>query len=699
MTLLDFTYIFQWWFLLASIGVIFLPLTTLIFQNFFDRGYIFSKILGVLILSYSIWLLANLRILSFQTVYILVLLFGFLIINIYLTYRQRLFLVLSRSWKFFLLEEIMFFTGLTFWAFIRAHEPSIHGLEKFMDFGFINSILRTEFFPPKDLWLSGETINYYYFGHLIEALLTKLSFLKPEVTFNLMIATIFAFTFTCSFSIGANLWHFFSHKDSGPASQGEQARMTIKIILCGLLAAILVSLAGNIHPIYTFFENYSTENPVPFWQLKPKFNFDGYWYPNATRFIPLTIHEFPLYSFVVADLHGHVFNIPIVLLIVALIISIYFKEKTHFGYYLLFGFLIALMLMTNVLDGPIYLLLFSLIMIFRHKYYAFKPILLVILISINFSLPFWLNFKPFSQGIGIICAPDFLVSLGKVGPFLFEGSHCARSPFWMLVILYGFFYFVFYGFFFKIRKQITSADNLILLLMLFASILILIPEIFYVKDIYPAHYRANTVFKFGFQAFIVLSLASSFMIFRIYHNIRWHLPLILNSIFLILLLSLILIYPYFAIRSYYGELKTYSGLDGLNYLTNQYPSDYSAILWIKNNIKSQDVILEAVGESYTDYARISSNTGLPTVIGWPVHEWLWRGSPDEGTKRQEEVKSIYEDTDLFLTQNLIKKYDIKYIFIGTLEKQKYPALQEDKFSTLGQIVFQDGESKLYQLNL
>ena len=706
MTLLDFSYILQWWILFAVISAIFLPLTILIFHNYFDKGYIFSKILGTVLISYSIWILSSLKLLPFQTGNIIFILIVFSLINVYLLYKQRLLSTFQRKWKIFLFEEILFFLGLTFWSFIRAHEPSIHGLEKFMDFGFINSISRSEYFPPKDLWLSGENINYYYFGHLYTALLTKISFLDPKVTYNLMVATLFGLTFTCSFSIGTNLWYFFTRKRHPELISGSFVEMpdqvrndgkSYKIFIAGLLAAILVSFAGNLHSIYSLFENYSTESPVPFWQLKPDFNFSGYWYPNATRFIPLTIHEFPIYSFVVSDLHGHALDIPIVLFTIALLICIYFNEKVRSMYFILFGFLIGLMLMTNVLDGPIYLLLISLVLLFKYKLKSIKLVLLVTFLSVLFSLPFWLNFKPFGQGIGVLCSPQFLVEIGKLGSFLFEANHCSRSPFWMLTILYGFFYIIFYGYYAKIRKQISPSDNLALIFTLFATLLILIPELFYIKDIYPAHYRANTVFKFGFQAFIVLSLVSSFMVIRIYHQLKWKLPITLYSLLFIPVLLLVLIYPYFAIRSYYGSLNNYSGLDGLNYLTNQYPTDYTAILWIKNNIKGQGVILEAVGESYTDYARISSNTGLPTVLGWPVHEWLWRGSPDEGTKRSAEIKSIYEEADLMHTQELLNRYNVSYVFIGTLERQKYPNIAEEKFNNLGQIIYDEGSTKIYQL--
>src|SRR5690606_25470567 len=87
-------------------------------------------------------------------------------------------------------------------------------------------------------------------------------------------------------------------------------------IFSGILSAFLVTLGGNLHTIYSFFQSYDVDNPSPFWKLNllplDKFGTE-YWYPNATRFIQNTIHEFPSYSFVVSDLHGHVLDIPTVL--------------------------------------------------------------------------------------------------------------------------------------------------------------------------------------------------------------------------------------------------------------------------------------------------------------------------------------------------------------------------------------------------
>src|SRR5438445_13348257 len=133
-----------------------------------------------------------------------------------------------------------------------------------------------------------------------------------------------------------------------------------------MLSAVLLTFGGNLLIIYAFFKSYCNDNPVPLLQLPflPNSFPNGYWYPNATRFIYHTIHEFPMYSFVVSDLHGHVLDIPFVLLTFAVLLALF--AKFHFkilsSKYLLLtsifiGFLLAIMYMTNAWDGLMYFLL------------------------------------------------------------------------------------------------------------------------------------------------------------------------------------------------------------------------------------------------------------------------------------------------------------------------------------------------------
>ena len=224
MLLSDLSSIFTWWIVLLLIGGAFLPLTTLLFSQFLDRGYVFSKILGMLLLSYTLFLFGSLKFLPFTQTAIIVVLGGFIGLNVWILRKNKLKLrdIFRSSWKIFALEELLFLGTLTFWSYIRAHEPSIHGLEKYMDQGFVNSILRSDYFPPKDMWYTSLPINYYYFGHLVTAVLTKLSGITPFITYNLMMATLFALLFTGAFSIGINL---ISMVKRGVAGEGAPHRV------------------------------------------------------------------------------------------------------------------------------------------------------------------------------------------------------------------------------------------------------------------------------------------------------------------------------------------------------------------------------------------------------------------------------------------------------------------------------------------
>ena len=716
----DLFYILKWWIFLLGIGLIFFPLTNSLFKNFFDRGYIFSKTIGIAVISYIIFLLGITHLIQFNRFSIILLCIIFLIVSFFVV-KKKIVKIDKKTFVIISFQEILFLVSLIFWSYIKSFQPDIHGLEKFMDYGFINSILRSNYFPPTDMWFPPHSINYYYFGHLVTAMLIKLTAVPNFIAYNLMLCTIFAFTTTSSFSIVSTLTNLIIKK--GRTS-----------FLSGLLGGILTALGGNLHTIYAFFKPYSPpENPVPFWQLK--FSFFGekidwgfvggfpnsYWYPNATRFIPFTIHEFPSYSFVVSDLHGHVLDIPFVFLTLAAILSFFISQNITIKNALFVSFLLSVMYMTNAWDGIIYFGLFTIAVLLlkssllkfkkakknrwfnvfqgiANKKGYFKGVIITFLATgvgyIVFTLPFSLTFKPFVSGIGILCSPKFLTNLGSFGPFLFEADHCQRTPFWMLVILYGFFYFFAIALVLKIvkLKKTPLTFIYILTLILLSTILIATPEFIYAKDIYPSHYRANTMFKLGYQAFIMLSLVSSFSIAYLLHKGRRVIWIPVSLI----LISLVLIYPYFAITSYFGDLKVQKSLDGISYLRTLYPQDYQAILWIQENISGQPVILESQGDSYTDYGRISANTGLPTPLGWTVHEWLWRGDYSFPQSRLEDVRLMYEGS-LEQIKLLTNKYNVSLVYVGGLEREKYPNLNGNNYRKIGNTIYKNKEVTIYKI--
>jgi uncharacterized membrane protein len=723
----DIQSVLIWWLVILILGTGFLPLTLSLFNKFFDRGYIFSKIFGLAFTTYAIFIFGILRLTRFTQISSFLIFFFLTILCFLLTpLKSKILQIIKQNCWIFIFEELLFLGGLFFWAYIHSFNPDIHGLEKFMDYGFLNSILRSDYFPPKDMWFTPFSINYYYFGHLVTAVLTKLTNLPAKITFNLMLSTIFAFCLSETFSIGANLYTFLQINKKLPI---------FKVIAAGLLTAMLTTFAGNLHILYAFFAPYTAEKPVPPWQLKfmPLTFPNSYWYPNATRFIDHTIHEFPVYSWVVADLHGHVLDIPFVLLTISVLLAFFQRTQTtqrsskirssenlkprlsgllsspNFPNLVLIGFLLAIMYMTNAWDGGIYLLLAGLVL-FSVQYQNLKAFFIsIVTVGLSlavFSYPYNHFFKPFASGIGVLCAPAFLTKIGKIGPFLFEANHCQHSFWWELLILYGFFYFfVFsFGIFTSTIKKLLKTDIFVFLLIILSTFLIILPEFVYLKDIYPAHYRANTMFKLVFQAFIMLSISSGYIIFRLGASIKGQVLrgkiFILYTLYFILtttLIVLVMIYPVLAIKSYYGDLKTQKYLDGTAYLQTLYPYDFESISWLNKHVPDQPVILEAQGDSYTDYARVSVNTGLPTVLGWTVHEWLWRGTYDIPAPRITDVKTLYETTDLQVAKQLLQKYKVEYVFIGSLEYQKYPQLSETKFQKLGKVVYQNQNSKIYKI--
>lgn len=699
----DLKFIILWWLTVFGFGLVTLPIVILFFKNFWDRGYIFSKTLGLLLTTYIIFVLGVFKLAPFHQYTIMAVIAVFLAAE-YFFLHQKKFLpvvrqVIKEKLPVFILEECLFLFILITWSLVRGFAPDIEGLEKFMDWGFVNSALRSNFMPPQDMWFAGLPINYYYFGHLVFALLTKISSIDSTITYNLSIALVCALTFVSGFSLASNL-AFITKKISLRTS-----------LIVGLLSAIILTFGGNLHTLYKIGQINIKNNghlilTIPEIQKAAQ----SYWYPDATRFIGFdpdvkdkTIHEFPLYSFVVADLHGHMNDIPTVLLFMATIFcfsllifpSITKKQTKNFHFniplVLISGWLLSVAYTTNAWDFAVYGLVFAVFFFVKSiDWYGFRSGILntlihgfaIILAWYVFTLPYSLNFIPMAEGLRL------------------SDSH---TPFYQLFVLYGGFWLMCIPFalLFIVKKltrfRLLTSDYFAFALIITATILIIIPEIGYIKDIYIyEHRRANTMFKLVYEAFIMYSLVSAYCLVRLPQILNNKLGIFYKTIWAIVF-SVHLIYPYFAIKSYYG-LKEYKGLYGLNFFKNRYPDNFQAYQWIQANITGQPVMLEAVGDSYTDYDLISSATGLPTVQGWVVHEWLWRGGYDKPSARQSEVQKIYTSENESEIRSLLQKYNISYIFVGDKEYEKYPKINERAFNNLGlQTVFESSKTKIYKV--
>jgi len=465
-----------------------------------------------------------------------------------------------------------------------------------------------------------------------------------------MLAFILASTLSLAFSVVVNLF-------------AEKELSRSKMTMAGLVGAMLVTLGGNSHTL---------------WSFLTKGTLTGYWYADATRFIPNTIHEFPGYSFVVSDLHGHVLSLPLVLIFILLLIA-WQKERRRLMEIGL-GILLGVMAMTNTWDSAIYGLLVVMLLALcclsgQLKVRKIMATLMVIgMGAVITALPWLIGFKSISDG---------LAAVGE------------RTPLWQLAVLWA----IHMGATVAALTVAVSGKNknwLVLALGLSAISLILLPEFIYVRDIYPSHPRANTMFKFTYQAFIMMGLLFGWLSGKV-SNIRNKVLSAMVTGGLFLLFGGLLIFPYLAFSSYYGGFRSYRGLDGFSFLYRRFPDEVAIINYLDKNRDGKNMI-EAVGDSYTETDFISAFSGTATVVGWRVHEWLWRGGYEAVGKRDEEVKRFYETVSDAERNEIIEKYNLGWVVVSVREKEKYK-IDERKIRSLGEVVLVGKSAYLIKLSL
>jgi YYY domain-containing protein len=233
-----------------------------------------------------------------------------------------------------------------------------------------------------------------------------------------------------------------------------------------------------------------------------------------------------------------------------------------------------------------------------------------------------------------------------------------------------------------------------LLLIGIGTMLILGPDFFYLRDNFG--YRINTVFKFYYQAWILLSLAAAYGAAVLLSRLRGAASTV-YSVFIILVIGFGLFYPVFSIPSKTDNFKTNNPsqrtLDGSAYLPSFMPEDDQAITFLQ--ALEPGVVAEAVGGQYSEYARVATFTGMPTVLGWPGHEGQWRDNALQGTRR-DDIQTLYTTPDWSTAWEIIQRYNIRYVYVGTLERSSYP-VNEEKFNLFLKPIYQQGNVTIYEV--
>ena len=720
------------------IGVGFLPLANRLFRNFEDGGWLFSKTLGLFLSGWLFWVFCVAGLVSFVQSAVLVFLL-ILFCAMYLGYASRLPLQKRKtnrgrivgtrtfsdeagengteendgdegsahaekdpseyrfgaleglfrskdSRRLIIAEELMFLAIFGIAFYVIGFNPAAYGTEKFMDYAFLTAMNRSTVMPFEDMWYSGSAINYYYGGQYMASFLMKMTGVAPGYAYNLMRALLTSGSFVLPFSLVYQL-----SRDRGSADISLGA---------GLLGGLATAFCGNMHYVI-----YALILPV----IHP--DTPGYWFPDATRYIGYnpdipdkTIHEFPAYSSVLGDLHAHYINVIFVITAAALVYAWAQcqdpRRPKRFplldAHLVIIGIMTGAFRWTNYWDFPIYYVVCGSVIFFVN--------LRIYSDSVKKFIAVMLGEAVMIFAAGYIAALPFKLKFDMISSEVHR-TH-SHSPLIQLMVLWGLPAFCLLIYVIRLlteylamrkstprllwkARRMALPDLTVLMFGLCAAGLVFLPEVIYVKDIYGGeHYRANTMFKLTYQAFILFAMCMAYILVRMITE-----RVIILKILGIAGAALLILtggYTIRATRSWFGEdLRPSARVssDASVYLSQDFREDKDAIDWINENIEGNPVILEAAGDSYTEYGRVSVSTGCPTIEGWYVHEWLWRDDPDDLNVRRADIETVYTSEDPETARMVADLYDVSYIFVGSCEREAFPDLNVRTLTSIGEVVY------------
>lgn len=341
-----------WYFTLTLLGFITFPLAFWLLPGLPDRGYAFSRALGLLVWAYVFWMLASLGVLGNNPGGLVFALIVLLIVSGWAA--TRIGVDGFRAWwerhrGAVWVGELLFLGAFGLMTYLRGENPDLASTEKPMELMFINSILRSPTFPPHDAWLSGYAISYYYFGYVMAAMLAMLTNVSASVAFSLMLATVFALGGMGAWGVAYNL---LAGSRGGEAA--EHAIRNTQYACLALLAPLFVLLVSNAEAFLEVLHAWGVgwhDGQSAFWSWlnvkdlvnPPAPTFDwpppnrgwGWWW-RASRVVNDVnfsggeleiIDEFPFFSFLLGDLHPHVLAIPFAFLAMGLALNVFLRRS------------------------------------------------------------------------------------------------------------------------------------------------------------------------------------------------------------------------------------------------------------------------------------------------------------------------------------------------------------------------------------
>jgi|GEM_PF-571427 len=683
------------------IGLLAFPVATALAGNLRDRGYSLARPLGIIVITLIAGLLSSLRLTTFTTgiyagLLVLAVLAAFIIylhcgdlghsflkkITEHPFIRDLCHHGLKRDREMLVQEGIFILTFLLAALFLM-HKPEIFSghSEDFMNAAFLQSALHTDFLPLSDPWFAGTGLTYYYLGQLAAAVPVVLSGVKATIGYNLAVAAFFAMGVQAAYGLGLNL---------------------TKKRVYGFAAAVLTMVAGFPAGFVQLLSYICGRDILLFETFSGSFtewlvSFD---FTAATRIIPDTINLYPFFTFLQGDLHAHFISITFLLCLIGICLALseQFSWKTFLAAIAVAVFLVGV----NAWNLPAALFLLAWTAWVATKKKAFLSVIglagCIFVASLFIRLVGILDpgQRTDLSGFLLIFGVFAFISLA----YLIDSHIFARQdiPIAALAILV---LTISYLFNFELAVLPLLAipffwrawhdEEFPAILAGIALLMITFCEFFFINDAYgPPSERMNTVMKFYLQAWVFWGIASAYLLSRIKNRALVAVAVIMIAIALIHPLGCLVSMPD---AEFMGQTDRLT-LDGAAWLSEQKPDEYNALCWLRNTAESGDVVLEAPGDAYTYSSRVPAFTGLSTVMGWHTHEVMWGRGWEATNQRCADIDSIYTEG----SQELLAKYDVRYIFAGETEQTRYGSLDNISGYEEGtELAFQSGEVSIYRV--
>ena len=279
-----------WLLALELICLIAFPLTWWALRPLHDRGLLFSRAIGLLLVAWVAWLLVNSGAVQFSmdAIGLAMLIVAIPSAAILAVSRRELAGWLRQHWRMVLAAEALFVLAYLALALIRAANPDLwhpwRGGEKPMELAYFTAVTRSSVLPPYDPWFAGGYLNYYYWGYFILSIPTRLTGIPPVTAFNLAVPTLFALSAT---GAGALAYYFVkvaggfradtlqTDRPDSPMGRAVPWRRIARWLpggaaVVGLISAVMVTVAGNLDGAVQLSQNISARAngmAAPLWSF------------------------------------------------------------------------------------------------------------------------------------------------------------------------------------------------------------------------------------------------------------------------------------------------------------------------------------------------------------------------------------------------------------------------------------------------